>query len=1404
MRHLRPPNQRPSHESPPARRFLALLTAIGLAFLTAVALPVAAQAAPNPAIEVGDVTLENATSPGEQLTVGDTATVSGSWDASAANPQPGDTFTITLPPEFEFPSAVPFQLLGEDGTVWGNCLTDPATGVTTCELTAAVTERPLEVKGVFGFDVRAIAATTEDDVVFDLNGVDTPVDLPGTGGIDDGIELPDEVSKSGVMNANNWSMTWTVDIPGASIVAAGGSTVTLHDTLGAGHQLCDPTGLTVQTVRGDTVVNVTDLVTTAPVPGATEFDIVLTAPAGGFDPNVTYRLTYQTCTPEGEIDPAGTSYTNSAQIEGWGEAGQGIGTVQNRAWHTDLTKSGSVLGGADRNGKVRWTITIPGDELVGDGGFSLTDTLTGAHEVCADTISGIQIVEQYGPNPGSTPGLRTNITSQLTAAVVSSSATGFKVDFTIADGSDLEFKGSDWRYIVTYTTCVTTDGLPEGGEAFSNEAAVNALTAGYETSVPARTDRKSGGINTTAKTVDGVAHLPQTTLTWTIVVPGERLVDVDGALTVTDTISASQQVCAAGDPTGGTAAQLGLTVEARDQIGGGGLTTVDLTSSVTADAEGNDLTFTIPEPTLAQPGGGTATGWSREYQYVITYTTCTASGAMDAPGTAYGNDAEVAGKSYTASATQNNRGSGTGQGVTRGSVGISKLVTGAGADLVPAGTTFTVHVKEIDPTGTTQIEYDLQVPLDGEPVSGPNPRGTGWTIELSEPTFPSVPGVTFGAPQFAESTGVTVNEDGSVATVALTPDANIAVSLTNTALLGSISLTKEVTGPAAGLVDPDLEYEVTAAIDVTGLGENVPAQPDRTFTVTAGEPYVLANLPIGAVVTFTEVKPADDDTLTWSDPGFTPGSVTVTAAHATEPATVTLTNLVSRTVGTFSLVKLVTGAEADNPAVPESVTVTATWQGEDDEEARTEVLTLPTDGTPVELGENLLVGTEVTLTETPLADGSGIAWGAPVWSGDGVAVDGLSAVVTIGRDAEATVTLTNHAATSTAGISLLKQVSGEAAGEVDPATEFPVTVTWLDEEEATQSRELTINAVEPTPLGVDLPAGTVLTITEGERPGIDTVVWGAITISGTDVTDNGDGSATVVVSEQQDDVTLVTIVNEATWAPGTFSITKSVTGVSLDNAAVPDSVTVVATWIDESQEDSEQSRELVVPTDGTPVALGEDLPHGTEVTLTEVALADSGSFTWDAPIWGGDVETREDGSVVVTIGAATVAEVTLTNNATATLGSLAITKALSGEGASLVPAGTRFPVTISWTDLLGDQQQVQVEITAGATTVVEDIPLGTPVRIVESAAQTPATVRWTGAAWSTTATQAELVTDQNGATVTVTGDAGVVVAITATNGFAKVEDLSSTGVDGSTVALGLVAVAFLGAGTWLLIRRRRA
>lgn len=1334
-----------------------------------------ASAAPNPGIVVGVTKVESGSGPDGQLVVGDKAFISGTWDASAADPKEGDQFTIGLPAEFSFAQSITFPLSGadEDGnpTVWGNCSMGPATRVATCTLNDAVEDLD-DVAGTWEFEISVDAATTEEEVEFDLNGTNAPVKLPGTGGIDPGKQLPDAVSKSGYMNANNWSMTWTVDIPGSSLKNFGGD-AQIKDTFGPGHLLCDPTNFKVATVDADGKVldTVTGLVEQLPAHGTAGFDIVLKKPDAGWDTGVTYRITYDTCTIDKEIDPEGTVYENSMQIVGWGTNGEGVGKVTNRPWKLDLSKSGSVLGSGERNGKLRWTVTVPGDELVNQTSFTFSEVFGDGHELCTDTISGIRITERYGPSNQR----QTDITSELTASVNSQSSTGFDMTFTITDPASFAFKASDWRYIITYETCVTETELPAGGTKYTNAASVDGrITTGTAT-VPGRTSNKTGAISSSTVTIDGVEHDPRTTFNWTVTIPGRQIEDqnLTGALSLVDRLSDTHQVCIAGESSDGLAARLNLKVVARDQINGGGLDPVDLTSATTVTQDGpHELTFTLDPVNLPLPGGGLSDGFSREYQYVLTYTTCTTSGGLDAPGTEYSNEIEGFGNSFKPTLTLNYRGSGTGQGKSRGSVAVQKdLNDNAAASFVPAGTKFKVHVKEIDPTGAIVTEYDLDVPLDGEPVSGFNSRGNGWTFELSEPTMPEVPGVTWGTPVFAKGEGVEVKENGSVAIATIKPRSNIAVQLTNTALLGSVELAKDLDGPAAAQVPADREFSVTAKIDTSALGSGFPAQPDRVVQVSSGKPVVLRDLPIGATVTFTETPPLDDDLFTWTGAAFSPATVTVGAGHVAAPAKVTLTNTVERTVGTFAISKTVTGAQANNPAVPDDVTVTATWT-EEGGTPQTKTLTVPTDGSRVPLGEKLLIGTEVTLTETPLRNGSSIAWGSPVWSGPGVTTKGTSAVVRVGRDASAEVKLENHAATSTAGLSLIKGISGEAAAEVAPETRFPVTVTW-GSGGPSQTRELMIGTAEPTPLGVSLPAGTVVTITEGAAPEQSTVVWGDITINGPRVTDAGDGSARVVISDQHGEMSLVTIDNEATWAPGTFGLAKQVVGVAPDHPDVPDTVAVVASWRDD--EGVEHSAEVAVPTDGSVAPLGVDLPHGTEVVLTETLPAESPSFTWNLPRWTGDdaeVVTQADGSAVVTVGAATAPTFTVENSVTARLAELELTKKLAGKGAAKVPARTRFPVTVTWTDITGAEHVVETHVRPGRTRTIKDVPLGVPVTFVESAADLPRRLTWDGVSWSGSGRNVtfEGQTSEPTAVATITGPAAITVTNTIGGGDTVVKD----------------------------------
>ena len=1575
-------------------RAVALVGALALVLMSNVTLPSIASAAPNAAIVVKDIVLKNDTRTTSPNIINDTMTLDGKWDASDANPQPGDTFTITLPAELGFPGNFPFPLKGNDGDgneqTWANCLTNSTTQIVTCTLTSIVTQFPDDVLGTFQFQVKAIKTTKEENVQFKLNGQTTAVDLPGTGGISDGVVLPTEMTKSGVQLDNKWSFRWTINVPGAALASKTGN-VDILEELSANHELCDSAAkinLVVQTVRGSTVTNVSSIgaISTTGVTAPTDFKITLTRPTGGFNPDVTYRISYNTCTPDEQIDPKGTVYNNKASIDGVGDTGT-VGVTQ--TWDlTGVNKSGFYRTGTDRYSKATWTVTALGSQLLGKNSFTLDDELTLAHQLCPDTVSGIQIFERYGPSSTK----NTNITAQFDATDnAAATATSFSRKFTIKSGSTFTFKNYPYIYLIQYTTCSTATGLPAPGTKAANQATIEGVDSNVATvEVPGRQDDKVGVIDSAPVENDGITLDPQTSIGWYITIPGERLNDINTDLTITDKLSATHQVCPGNG--GDLKTRLSIYFGAQDQVGGGGLATVDLSSSVTvSQAADGTITFKAPPPTLPKPGGGTATGFSREYKFILTYRTCTTSGGMDVKGTVYGNTAEVAGKTYTSSQTQQFSASGTGQGVNRGSVLVSKAIAdNEAAAFVPDGTNFTVHVKEYAPTGTLANEYNLSVPANGAGVKGLTARGTGWKLELSEPTFPNVPGVTFGAPVFSGGTGVTLNADKTVATVAVTPRSNIAVKVTNTAQLGQVSIQKKVDGAAAALVDPNQTYSVTAKINVAGLGGGVPAQPDRTFTLKAGDaPTVLKNIPIGASVTFTEVKPADDDNISWGTPTFSPATVvvpassvttptavtvtnhaerklgqvtiakkldggaaglispdqtyavtakidttgltgvpaqpdrtfnlkagdaptllaglpigskvtftevkpadtdrfvwgtptfspvsgtvtvtaasvttpiaatvtnhvelklgqvsiakkidgaaadladptqnysvtakidttgltgvsaqpdrtfnlkagaaptvlkdlpvgakvtftevqptdddtitwgtptfsaastTVTAASVTTPIAVTVTNHAERTVGTFSVSKDLIGTEKDNAAVPDSFTVNASWKEGD--ETKTAKLTLPKSGTPVPLGVNLPVGTKVTLSEEAPADGSGITWGAPVWSGTGVSVSGQTVTVTVTRSSDAKVQVQNLASKSVAGLSLTKGIAGAAAGEVRNTTDFRVTATWTDSSGDEQTKTLIINPGKVTPFNESLPAGTVVTLTELERPSIDTVRWGDIVFSGDDVTKVDANTATVKVSALQNATTLVTVSNEANWAPGTFAVSKSVEGIATDNANYPASVKITASW---TEGGDAKTKELTVPTDGTSVPFGDNLPYGTEVTLTETEPASDASFTWAPPEWTGPSDFLNGN--VVTIGAATNTKLHVTNTAVEALGSLNLTKTVVGPMASELPANTVYPFTLTWKDLLGKTETRTVQVGAGKTVTVEDLPVGTKVSLVESAVNLPSTIEWAGVDFDVVGSVLDVIPGAESAVFEITDGSVATGTLVAANSYQAV------------------------------------
>lgn len=757
------------------RRMVAALSSVGLVLGLAVAGAGAANAATT--VSVSNLALTGA--PHTPLVVGDEVTLTGDW-GPLDNPQSGDNFVVLLPSVFattfsdghSFPLGTPVE--------YGTCVISGGSKVVTCTLNGDHSTE-FGVSGSFGLQLKATGTTSASPVDFHANGGPISVALPG-GGIVDGTSLQKGFTKAGALQGNKYSIKWTVAIGGDDI--AGMPSVAIDDDLtggtGTAHALCTPVPKVEAQGRDTTAPGLSVDETTATKPVFT-----LTAPAGGFDSNTKYVLTYYTCTTGNVIDDKGDTFINGASYTDGGGASHSTGPVTvTQDWElTAPEKSGDFRKGTDRYQKIRWTVDIPGSSIKGTGQVDLADTLGADQELCEPGDSafglGVAVSERYGPSPDSS---RINdVTTDAHIAYSKTSDTAFTI--TLNDGgAGYNFQDSPYVYRVTYTTCVTTGKLPDFGKEFTNSVTVKGATAPGKVTMPTWSTGKTGTINGAATTVGGQAYPANTTIGWALTIPGRTLETTPPttSLTLKDTPSATQAICTPSGLSGTTdadlKARLGLTVKAVDQVDSGGLPDVDLLASTVVSLSGSDdIQFVITPPA----------GFSREYQYKITYTLCTDSGGLDAPGTKYSNAISGAGAGVSGSQTLSGSAWGTGSGVTpvsSGSFALTKHVAGDGSGLV-AGAEYTVHVKEIPPAGSpmSAVEYSVKL-KDGETASGIHALGSGWTIELTEPTaaLPSTSAV-WGDPVFTGGAGVTVTDGGKTATVTPAPGgANIAVMLTNT------------------------------------------------------------------------------------------------------------------------------------------------------------------------------------------------------------------------------------------------------------------------------------------------------------------------------------------------------------------------------------------------------------------------------------------------------------------------------------------------------------------------------------------------------------------------------------------------------------------------------------------------
>ncbi|RRD45805.1 SdrD B-like domain-containing protein, partial [Tessaracoccus sp. OH4464_COT-324] len=165
------------------RAWLALALAVSLIFSTLLGVA-SANAAPNQRIVVKITELVRVGSTGEvvpgKLRDQNGARIRFTYDASAANPQPGDSFSIGLPEEFDLYENKTVELR-YNNMVAGEC--QLANRSVTCTFNDTIRGHT-NISGEGELTFRVNKTTDAKTVTFDLNGTKTAVPLPGGGGID--------------------------------------------------------------------------------------------------------------------------------------------------------------------------------------------------------------------------------------------------------------------------------------------------------------------------------------------------------------------------------------------------------------------------------------------------------------------------------------------------------------------------------------------------------------------------------------------------------------------------------------------------------------------------------------------------------------------------------------------------------------------------------------------------------------------------------------------------------------------------------------------------------------------------------------------------------------------------------------------------------------------------------------------------------------------------------------------------------------------------------------------------------------------------------------------------------------------------------------------------------------------
>ncbi|WP_169309676.1 DUF5979 domain-containing protein [Brevibacterium mcbrellneri] len=286
---------------------------------------------------------------------------------------------------------------------------------------------------------------------------------------------------------------------------------------------------------------------------------------------------------------------------------------------------------------------------------------------------------------------------------------------------------------------------------------------------------------------------------------------------------------------------------------------------------------------------------------------------------------------------------------------------------------------------------------------------------------------------------------------------------------------------------------------------------------------------------------------------------------------------------------------------------------------------------------------------------------------------------------------------------ITKKIAGDAKIAADQAFTVNYTVTQPNGEKKTGT--LTVKGGE-TVKSPEFPKDSTVHLDEVKPADSASVKWEKPKFSKNDFTLVG-GTATAV-----------DLTNTANLQKGKFSAKKAIEGTGKHR--VDDSTTFTLNYSYPAGDGFEAgSGKLELPASGETVE-SDALPVGAELTLSEEAPAEIPGATWGEP-------QISPNTLTISADGTDATAVTVTNPITDNVGAFSVTKSLSGDGVDTVPEGTVFTVKYSYPadDSLGIKAgEGTVEVKAGDTAKVDNLPAGAKVTLTEVTAEDPDGAEW--------------------------------------------------------------------------------